>query len=72
MGRPQGGGMQPVQPMSIAQGVPGMQQPRMFQVVCPQGVGPGQQIVVTTPDNIQMGVNVPQGVMGGQVFQVNY
>jgi len=76
-GRPQQGypqqgypqqGMQPVQPpmqMAVAQA-------RMFQVVCPQGVQPGQQIIVTTPDHVQMGVLVPQGVAGGQVFQVNY
>jgi len=58
-------GQQPVHAMAVAQ-------PRMFQVACPPGVGPGQQIIVNTPDNVQMGVQVPMGVQPGQVFQVNY
>lgn len=67
-----GGGMAPVQPVPITNGMQPMAAPRMFQVVCPQGVGAGSQIIVTTPEQIQMGVQVPAGVGPGMVFQVNY
>jgi len=67
-----GGAVMAPQGQAMARPVVAQAQPRMFQVQCPQGVGPGQQIIVTTPEGVQMGVQVPQGVAPGQVFQVNY
>merc|ERR1711879_308337 len=42
------------------------------QVAVPVGVGPGQQIVVTSPDGQQMTVAMPAGCQSGATFPVAY
>jgi len=65
MGRP-GFGQQPVTQAAIPQ------QQKLFQVICPEGVGAGSHITVKTPEGQQMGVVVPPGVGPNMRFQVSY
>lgn len=64
---------QHTQPMQPAYGQPAMAiaqpAPQMFMVQVPQGVGPGQQMMVVSPSGQQMMVQVPQGVGPGMSFQ---
>ena len=46
------------------------QQPQQIQVTCPQGVFPGQLLMVQCPDGSQRNVTVPAGVQPGQAFVV--
>ena len=40
-------------------------------VECPDGVGPGQLLLITAPSGKEMEVPVPEGVSAGDVFEVD-
>ena len=43
-----------------------------MQITCPEGVCPGQEILVSTPDGAQLETTVPEGVAPGAVFLVTH
>jgi len=58
-------GMAVAQPMAVAA------QPHPFLVAVPQGMGPGQQVLVQSPNTgAQVAVVIPQGMGSGMQFQV--
>ena len=51
---------------------PAMPNTNMFVVTCPPKCGPGTPVEVMTPTGETIKVNVPQGVLSGQQFEVKY
>lgn len=45
---------------------------QMLQVIVPEGVAEGLQLIVTAPDGCAFTVTVPAGVTAGQAFEVAY
>eukprot|EP00440_Ansanella_granifera_P009382 gb/GFBE01010168.1/.p1 GENE.gb/GFBE01010168.1/~~gb/GFBE01010168.1/.p1 ORF type:complete len:513 (+),score=102.38 gb/GFBE01010168.1/:1-1539(+) len=54
--------------IAVVQARPVQPVQQQLQVTCPEGVLPGQMLVVQTPGGVQAQVQVPQGVRPGQVF----
>jgi hypothetical protein len=40
-------------------------------IVCPEGVGPGDTLEVTTPAGQEVGVPVPDGMQPGEEFEIS-
>eukprot|EP00298_Acanthocystis_sp_HF-20_P030083 c9133_g1_i2.p1 GENE.c9133_g1_i2~~c9133_g1_i2.p1 ORF type:complete len:137 (+),score=45.62 c9133_g1_i2:35-412(+) len=55
----------------IVGGSPTPQPQRQLRVQLPPGATPGQQLMITTPENTQMVIVVPQGFYGNELL-VNY